>query len=103
MNGIWMPLMVLGLAFTSLALIWQSQIERRSVSLDRINAKLDALLKHAGIDFNSPGQVPPQVADALKRGEKIQAIKLYREATGAGLKDAKEFVEAIQRLGGGKP
>ena len=27
---------------------------------------------------------------------KIEAIKLYREKTGASLKDAKEFVEAVQ-------
>lgn len=31
----------------------------------------------------------------LKQGNKIQAIKLYRERTGAGLKDSKEAVEAL--------
>jgi ribosomal protein L7/L12 len=37
------------------------------------------------------------VLDALKRGEKINAIKEYRLVTGVGLKEAKDFVEEIER------
>lgn len=35
----------------------------------------------------------PQIADLVSRGRMIDAIKLYREATGVGLKEAKEAVE----------
>lgn len=35
--------------------------------------------------------------DLLDRGEKIQAIKLFRERTGAGLAEAKAAVEALQQ------
>ncbi len=45
------------------------------------------------------GFTPEQVAQIhadLGRGRKINAIKLYREVTGVGLKEAKEAVEAIQ-------
>jgi ribosomal protein L7/L12 len=38
-----------------------------------------------------------EVATLLERGQKIEAIKRYREATGVGLKEAKDAVEAIQR------
>ncbi len=38
-----------------------------------------------------------QVEDFILRGKKIEAIKAYREATGVGLKEAKDAVEAIQR------
>ncbi len=48
--------------------------------------------------------VSPQEADLewevigyLERGEKIGAIKLYRDKTNLGLKEAKDFVEAIER------
>lgn len=34
-----------------------------------------------------------RIGSALAQGRKIEAIKLYREATGAGLKDAKDAVE----------
>ncbi len=54
------------------------------------------------------GQAPPTsslgdrafedvVATLLERGQKIEAIKWYRERTGVGLKEAKDAVEAIQR------
>ncbi|NJO05185.1 MAG: hypothetical protein HC876_06470 [Chloroflexaceae bacterium] len=33
----------------------------------------------------------------MQRGQKIQAIKLYREYTGAGLKESKDAIEAYER------
>lgn len=36
------------------------------------------------------------ITDALRAGNKIAAIKLHREATGMGLKESKEEVEAIE-------
>ena len=37
-----------------------------------------------------------QVRELLAQDQKIAAIKLYREATGSSLKDAKDAVEAIE-------
>ncbi|HQX82307.1 MAG TPA: ribosomal protein L7/L12 [Vicinamibacterales bacterium] len=37
------------------------------------------------------------VMSALDRNKKIDAIKLLREATGLGLKDAKDVAEALQQ------
>ena len=36
------------------------------------------------------------ITAALRAGNKIEAIKLHREATGFGLKESKEEVEAIE-------
>ena len=44
---------------------------------------------------NSPDQFD-LVKKALRAGRKIEAIKLYREQTGAGLADAKAAVEAME-------
>lgn len=38
-----------------------------------------------------------QLQDFINSGRKIEAIKLYREQTGKGLKEAKEAVEAMMR------
>ncbi|MGD8404564.1 MAG: hypothetical protein PVJ21_12950 [Anaerolineales bacterium] len=38
-----------------------------------------------------------QIRELIARDQKIAAIKLYREATGSSLRDAKEAVEAIER------
>ncbi|MBL8923074.1 MAG: ribosomal protein L7/L12 [Myxococcaceae bacterium] len=45
----------------------------------------------------APGTGPAEVADLLRAGRKIEAIKRYRELTGAGLKEAKDAVEALER------
>ena len=36
------------------------------------------------------------LTDALLDGRKIEAIKLYREATGLGLKESKDEIEALE-------
>ena len=36
-----------------------------------------------------------QITEALANGQKIQAIKIYRDATGKGLKEAKDFIEEL--------
>ncbi len=38
-----------------------------------------------------------KIVEALYAGQKIQAIKDYREATGAGLKESKEFIDALEQ------
>jgi hypothetical protein len=40
--------------------------------------------------------VDDEIQAALFRGHKIEAIKLHRGATGKGLKEAKDFVEALE-------
>ncbi len=34
-----------------------------------------------------------QITNSILAGRKIEAIKQYRESTGTGLKDAKDFIE----------
>ncbi len=46
------------------------------------------------------GELPPAEEPEIRRllaaGKKIEAIKRYREATGLGLKEAKDAVEAME-------
>lgn len=35
------------------------------------------------------------IAHALAAGRTIEAIKIYRDATGKGLKDSKDFIDAL--------
>jgi hypothetical protein len=43
--------------------------------------------------MSSPEEIIESVHAALKAGQKIQAIKIVRHATGLGLKEAKELVD----------
>jgi hypothetical protein len=61
----------------------------------RTEAKVDLLLKHAGLTYDPRANVPPGVLEALRAGQKIEAIRQYRMATGVDLKSAKEFVEEL--------
>jgi len=45
--------------------------------------------------------LPPRAMAALQRGRTIEAIKLTREATGLGLKEAKDLVDAARGQPGG--
>ncbi len=80
-------------------LLFGSQ-DRESVRLEqadlvRVERKIDLLLEHAGLTYNPYAAASEAVAEALRAGHKIEAIKIYRAETGAGLREAKEYVEAI--------
>lgn len=45
------------------------------------------------MDQSLPEPLASEVQAALLKGNKIEAIKIYREAAGCGLKEAKEAVE----------
>ena len=59
-------------------------IDRRLNRLSRLDAKVDALLRASGVNFDELQDVPADVREALERGETILAIKRFRQATGAG-------------------
>ena len=54
----------------------------------------DTVTSHgvSGVDLNA-------INELLLQNKKIDAIKLYREQTGAGLKEAKDAIEAIEATG----
>jgi hypothetical protein len=74
-----------------------------SIRLARLERQVAFLYRHFGLDpaladvFGVPDGLPPEFVAALRRQDLIAAIKLYRQATGAGLADAKETVERIAR------
>jgi hypothetical protein len=82
------------LAGTYLAAVYFKPRDRGRLA--RLEAKLDLLLKNAGVEYDPFAQVPQQVRSAVLQGRKIEAIKLYRQATGAGLAEAKAVIEELQ-------
>jgi ribosomal protein L7/L12 len=75
-------------------------LRKRTRRLGRIEAKLDLLMINAGIEFGPYEGLPAQVVDALNRGDKLEAVKFYCLAAGVSLKEAKNFIEDIQRRSG---
>jgi ribosomal protein L7/L12 len=72
-------------------------LEHTVARLRGIERKLNALLRHHGVD---PTQGLLPCSERVKQlaaepGRKIAAIKAYREETGASLAEAKEAIEAL--------
>ena len=69
----------------------RSEVSRR---IDRLEDKVDLLLKQAGLE-EPPMPRQDEVVALVRAGKKIEAIKVYREATGVGLAEAKAAVERL--------
>ncbi|MCF1599012.1 ribosomal protein L7/L12 [Streptomyces muensis] len=91
--------MDIAVLFLVLAAFWgimtiQSRISQADQRVARVERKLDLVLEHLGLNGEDPRM--GEVVSLVRTDKKIQAIKVYREITGAGLKEAKE---AVDRLG----
>ena len=61
-----------------------------------IEAQLVILSERAGVAYNPPGEdVPPDVVELARAGETMDAIRRYRELTGAGLEEARDVVTGL--------
>jgi ribosomal protein L7/L12 len=72
--------------------------------IGELEDKLQAVYRRLNMDYTDPPDADPayspQIQDALRRGNKIEAIKIYRELTGVGLAEAKQIIDGVQsRLG----
>ncbi|MGH3405255.1 MAG: hypothetical protein ACRDRJ_22535 [Streptosporangiaceae bacterium] len=75
-----------------------------SARLARVERQVACLLQHLGIDpevtaGEAGSPYPPELLVALQRGRMVEAIKIYRQVTGAGLREAKAACEALARGG----
>jgi len=66
----------------------RDRIKELEENLKVVYRKLELAYPESSDPINSA-----QVQDALRRGNKIEAIKLYRELTGAGLAEAKDAID----------
>lgn len=64
----------------------------------KLEAKLEFLYRHLGVTFveETDTSDDPRIIDALRKNNVLEAIKYYREVTGAGLAEAKAAVEDIR-------
>jgi len=63
----------------------------------RLERTVEFLLAQLHLDYvDKPDDAAlPGIMDLLRRGNKIEAIKVYREQTGVGLKEAKDYIESL--------
>jgi ribosomal protein L7/L12 len=76
----------------------QLELKFNSISerLAAIEAQLKVLSDGAGVSYDEPfAELPPDVLELARSGQKMEAAKLYRELTGA---DGKEAMKAVGRI-----
>ena len=87
--GVLIPLLV------ALYFVVDMQLDVYRKRVRFLEVKVDALIKHTGIEFDDSTLVPVEVHKAVKAGQRLKAIRLYRKITGAGLKEASEVIDGL--------
>jgi hypothetical protein len=68
--------------------------------LRRLERSVERIARQVGVEPEAPSnrQRPSEaVLDAIRARRRIEAIRLYREETGAGLREAKDAVDEFER------
>jgi ribosomal protein L7/L12 len=71
----------------------ERRLSRNDHRVARTEEKLNAVLDHLGVVPTKPEL--DQVNMLVQQGQKVEAIKLYRETTGADLREAKIAVDRL--------
>lgn len=73
------------------------RIERLKSDVDLIKMKLNTISKHVDLPDPTNNELKIIVLELISKGEKIKAIKEYRLATGAGLLEAKQYIDHLSK------
>ena len=83
-------------------MVTESDILALKSRINELEDRLKFLYRRFNIDYvDNPNENPalsPQIQDALRRGNKIEAIKIYRELTGVGLAEAKDVIDKVEQF-----
>jgi hypothetical protein len=81
-----------------------ARLNALQMKVAELERKLNFVLDQLNLQYQD-APLDPALAEAagwLRQGKKIDAIKVYQQRSGLGLKEAKEAVEALEKkLGAG--
>ena len=82
-------------------MVTETEVQLLRSRVNELEDRLKLLYRHLNLEYADPGADPvmsPKIQDALRSGNKIEAIKLYREMTGVGLAEAKDAIDKAERF-----
>jgi len=75
----------------------ESEVLELRARVAELESRVDYLYNHLGVGFiKDTGTADAGVIEMLKKGHKIEAIKIYREIYNCGIAAAKNAVEEIE-------
>jgi len=79
----------------------ETEIIALRARIAELESRVDFLYKHFGLAQSKDlGMADTRVVEMLQKGNKIEAIKIYRELYNCGLAEAKQAVDGLEaRLG----
>jgi ribosomal protein L7/L12 len=80
-------------------MVTEAEIQLLRSRINELEDRLNFLYRRLDIEYADPNSNPalsPQIQEVLRRGNKIEAIKIYRELTGAGLAEAKQAIDRAE-------
>jgi ribosomal protein L7/L12 len=73
-----------------------SYVDQIFKRLSNIEEQLAVLSQNAGVPYaHAAGDAPPEVLELVRAGDRMGAIRKYRELTGAGMQEASDLVESL--------
>ena len=82
-------------------MVTEAEVQLLRSRVNELEERLKFLYERLNIDYADLNVDPirsPQIQEALRRGNKIEAIKIYRELTGVGLAEAKQAIDRAEQF-----
>ncbi|HEU0294800.1 MAG TPA: ribosomal protein L7/L12 [Anaerolineales bacterium] len=82
-------------------MVTETEVQQLRSRVNELEDRLKYLYRRLNIeyaDLSSDPVLSPQIQEALRRGNKIEAIKIYRELTGVGLAEAKDVIDKAEQF-----
>jgi len=82
-------------------MVTETEVQLLRSRVNELEDRLKLLYRHLHLEYANPGSDPvmsPKIQEALRNGNKIEAIKIYRELTGVGLAEAKDAIDKAERF-----
>lgn len=65
--------------------------------IKRINTKLNKIAEKVGVSSEVSDELIGELKNLISEGKSVKAIKRYRNVTGVGLKESKEYIDYLSK------
>ena len=82
-------------------MVTETEVQQLRSRVNELEDRLKFLYRRLNIEYMDPNSDPAldsRIQDALRNGNKIEAIKIYRELTGVGLAEAKQVIDRAEQF-----
>ena len=77
------------------SIVLMMNVSNQKEQIKILNNKLNKIINHLGIEDEELNKINDELNKLIIEGQKVKAVKLYRMTTGAGLKESKEYIDAL--------